>query len=132
MSIQVPTTTTTLPSFAAAAGMANNLGATTGEGVLSRLDGSDAAVGTVKGQNVADGDYDGVVVKVGLKFGRNSVVWGGNCSEFFFLFFSSPFFKFPTSPSPNHEEREGENRGGAKPPPPPPNTLFYSIMYESS
>lgn len=71
--------------------MANNLGATTGEGVLSRLDGSDAALGTVKGRNVADGDYDGVVVKVGLKFGRNSVVWGGNCSEFFFSLF---FFSF--------------------------------------
>lgn len=84
--MQVPTTTTTttttLPSFAAAAEMANNAGVTTGEGVLSRLDGSDGTVGKVKGQNVADGDHDGVVVKVGLKFGRkNAVVWSGNCSE---------------------------------------------------
>lgn len=89
--MQVPTTT--LPSFAAAAGMTNNLGATTaGEGVLSRLDGSDAVTGKVKGQNGADGDNDGVVVKVGLKFGKQLVLWGGNCSEFFFslLFLISP------------------------------------------
>lgn len=88
MQVPTTTTTTTLPSFAAAAGMANNPDVTTGEGALSRLDGSDAAVGKVKGQNVADGDYDGVVVKVGLKFGRNSVVWGGNCGEIFFFFLS--------------------------------------------
>lgn len=85
--MQVPTTTTaatstTLPSFAAAAVMAHNPGMTTGEGGLDGSDG--AAVGKLKGQNVADGDYDdGVVVKVGLKFGRNAaVVWGGgNRSE---------------------------------------------------
>ena len=108
-----------LPSFlfAAPAGgrkkMANNHGMTTGvEGVLSRrLDGSDAAaaaaatasIGKLKkgrGQNIVDGNYDvdGVVhvEKVGLKFGRNAVVWGGNnCSEFFsFLFFFSFFLSF--------------------------------------
>lgn len=86
--------------------MANNPGVTTGgKGILSHLDGSDAAaaaIGKVKkagrGQNfaVVDGDYgdyddndDGVVVhvkkKLSLKIGRNNaVVWGGgNCSEFF-------------------------------------------------
>lgn len=96
--MQVPTTTTTLPSFAAAARIANNLDATTSERVISRLDGSDAMLGKVKGQNGADGHYDGVVVKVGLKFGKNSVAWGGNCSEFFL------FLSIPT----NHEERERE------------------------
>ena len=83
--------TTTLPSFAAAAEMTNNLGATkAGDGVLSRLDGSDAVAGKVKGQNGADGDNDDVVVKVGLKFGKQSVLWGGNCSEFLSLFFFFP------------------------------------------